>query len=218
MNSQKKMYVLAAIGLAALGVGGCATQQEITSAGLAAQPVISSAQQVAMLTGQASTAAQNTVSQAVTLQAREPAALQAPAAQVVAGAQAAAAKISQANTAAANNVKISQALPARIVGTEQKSASIAAAAVKNTWSYKLGHILLVTVFLLLVFGGLIIFSESGFASVLAVKWPILATVMIKPLEYLGMLVGKLWGFVESGLAGLWQAVARNVLPSVKTLS
>ncbi len=91
-------------------------------------------------------------------------------------------------------------------------------AITHSLSYKLGRFIVVTVFLLLVAGGLILFSESGWAGVIAMKFPILASALFKPLEYLGSLLGKVWGYVESAVAELWGVVARNFLVSAKTRS
>ena len=91
-------------------------------------------------------------------------------------------------------------------------------AISHSLSYKLGRFIVVTVFLLLVAGGLIMFSESGWAGVIAVKFPVLAGALFKPLEYLGSLLGKVWGYIESGMAKWWRAIARNFPPAAKTRS
>ena len=91
-------------------------------------------------------------------------------------------------------------------------------AISHSLSYKLGRFIVVTVFLLLVAGGLILFSESGWAGIMAVKFPVLAGAVFKPLEYFGTLLGKLWGYVETGAAALWRAMARIFMPGSQTLS
>lgn len=91
-------------------------------------------------------------------------------------------------------------------------------AIYHSLSYKLGRFIVVTVFLLLVAGGLILFSESGWAGIIAMKFPILAGALFKPLEYFGSLLGKAWGYIESAVADLWRAIARNVPTPAKPRS
>ncbi len=91
-------------------------------------------------------------------------------------------------------------------------------AITHSLSYKLGRFIVLTVFLLLVAGGLILFSESGWAGVIAMKFPILAAALFKPLEYLGSLLGKVWGYIETGVATLWRVLARNFPWAAKTSS
>ncbi len=75
--------------------------------------------------------------------------------------------------------------------------------VKNGLFYKVGRIAVLTVVFLVLFGGLVWFSESGIATSLGVKFPILS-VLLKPFEYAGTFLGKLWGYIESGLAWVWK--------------
>lgn len=91
-------------------------------------------------------------------------------------------------------------------------------AIYHSLSYKLGRFIVLTVFLLLVAGGLILFSESGWAGVIAMKFPILAAALFKPLEFLGSLLGKAWGYIELAVAKLWGTITRNFLTPAKTHS
>jgi hypothetical protein len=187
-------------------VSGCATQQETLSANQDAGPIITGSQNVAALTQQTQTAATDTLSQAETLQKQVPTNLQTQAGAVVTSAQTTQSAATAAALAAKNQVAAAQKLPAAIVSSEQASAAAEKTRVENTLSYKIGHAIVIAVFLLVVVGGLIWFSESGFAASIALKFPILATIIFKPLEYFGTWIGEAWGLIEYSLAWLWSRV------------
>ncbi len=223
MKHNKRSLLMAAAAIAALAAGGCAG---IQTAHLAAPPDFSAVEHTA---GIANIAAARTVRDSfdllhqTVLEAPRDARIAAlrPAVNTVAqdarqthaATMAAVAAVKPAMKAQAVFVKSAQAVQA---GELHNAARYH--AISHSLSYRLGRFIVVTVFLLLVAGGLILFSESGWAGILAVKFPILAGALFKPLEYLGSLLGKLWGYVEAGAETLWHAIARNVMPAVKARS
>jgi hypothetical protein len=216
MNNPKKFSRAAILGIAVLAAGGCA---DIQTARLAAPPDLL---RVATRAGVADATAARTVRDSRLLVTQAAVAAKSDS-RIVALQPAVAGVVRDAvNTHAATMATVAAIKPAmqqqavfiksaRAVQAGELHNAARYHAITHSLSYKLGRFIVVTVFLLLVFGGLIIFSESGWAGVLGVKWPILASVLFKPLEYLGTLLGALWGFVESGVARLWRAVVQYLI-------
>jgi len=194
-----KIIVVSLMMVALTTLYGCATQQETTDANQAAAPVIHEVQNVVSLTQATLNSAGSTVNLATNLQKQVPTELQPAASAVVNSAQTTLHDAQAANTAAQSAAKTANNLPRQIVGAEKASASAAAAKVRSGLIYKLGLL----VFLLLVVGLLIWFSESGWADSLGVKFPVLATLVFYPFHYVGLGLGCVWGWIEKNLAWLW---------------
>ncbi len=223
MNNQKRLCVMAALALAVVAAGGCAG---IQTTRLTTPPDFAAIEHTADLANVAATRtvrdSRSLVTQtAVEAQSDARIAALRPAVATVAADAAQTYTTTTATVAALKPALRQQAVfvnSARAVEAGEMHNAARYHAISNSLSYKLGRFIVVTVFLLLVAGGLIIFSESGLADVLAVKWPILASMIFKPVGYLGTLLGKLWGYVESGLAAVWHGIARNLMPTAATLS
>ena len=223
MSYQKRIGVMAAVGIAALAASGCAG---IQTARLAVPPDFSAVEHTA---GLANMAAIETVRDSsnllhqTKLQAQSDAHIAAlrPAVATVAQDAQQTRSATMATVAALKPAMKAQRVfvkSARAVQAGELHNAARYNAISHSLSYKLGRLIVVTVFLLLVAGGLILFSESGWAGIMAVKFPILAGALFEPLEYCGALLGKLWGYIEAGAESLWEAVVRNFMPGAKTIS
>ncbi len=223
MNYQKRFCVSVMVGIAGLAAGGCAG---IQTTRLAAPPDF---MRVAQSAGLAGAAAARTVRDARLLVTQTAAA--ATSDTRVAALQPVVKSVARdaVQTQAATTATVAALKPAlkqqavfiksaRAVQAGELHNAAQYRAISHSLSYKLGRFIVVTVFLLLVFGGLIVFSESGWAGVLGLKWPILASVIFKPLEYLGTLLGTVWGYIESGIVALWKAVMRNFMATAGPVS
>ncbi len=224
-----KLWVVAILGtllaIVVLPLGGCATQAQKTMAQQAAQPTIQAITDAHAAAVRTQVAADSTATSAHGLAAAlhsattQPASIYAPQADVVASDASAtqrAAENTVTQTVTASDA--AKSLPAKIVKAEQVNVAVGKAQIKSGLFYKVGRFIVITVFLLLVLGGLIVFSESGIAGTLGVKWPILATVIFKPMEWIGSLLGKLWGYIERGAIWAWDKIKSLSPPKSTTVS
>ncbi len=223
MNRQKRICAIAAFSMAMLAATGCAG---IQTARLAAPPDFAAIEQNANL---ADAAAAGTVRDSRKLVAQTTVAEKSNAGIAALRPAVATLERDAQKTRLATRATVAELKPAlkqqalfvqsaRSVQAGELHNAARYDAISHSLSYKLGRFIVVTVFLLLVAVGLILFSESGWAGILAVKWPILAQVLFKPVAYLGALLGKLWGLVESALRAMWQVIAHGFMPAAKTLS
>jgi hypothetical protein len=214
---------MAAMGMVVMAGGGCAG---IQTARLAAPPDFSAVEHTA---GLADLAANRTVRASGALLRQTALAAKTDARVAALGPAAATVARDAQQTQAATRATVAALKPAlktqarfvasaRAVQAGELHNAARYKAISHSLSYKLGRFIVITVFLLLVAGGLILFSESGWAGVLGMKFPLLAAALFKPLEYLGTLLGKLWGYVENTAASLWRALAGHLMPHTKTAS
>ncbi len=194
----------------ALGIAGCASQRQQSQAHQALAPVQAAAQnaQAKLAVAQTHIAVTVARSQALTsalarAPATQPAKSFAPQSDAVTRAAIATqASLSDTNTAL-------QKLPAAIatsvksvVKAEVQNENLGKAKVKSGLIYRVGRYVVIGVSFLLLFGLIIFGSETGWATSLAAKWPILSACL-KPFEWCGSILGKLWGYVEKGIQFVW---------------
>ncbi len=117
--------------------------------------------------------------------------------------------LSTAQRSATASVRTEQAIKSiygKIVKSELQSASYGAKKVRSGLIWKVGRFVVVVFLIVLVFGLIVWFSQSGVGAALGVKFPILATLLFVPLEQVAKALAWVWLGIEKALAWAWKSI------------